>query len=114
MERWSRRSFLTLPAALPALARPAYALSSSDDAFLDDLSRRCFLFFWEQADTHSGFVLDRVRTDGSPTPGRSADVASVATTGFALTALCIGHARRWADPNEICERWRPTLRFLAY
>ncbi len=114
MERWSRRSFLALATALPAVGRAAYSISRSDDDFLDDLSRRCFLFFWEQADTHSGFVLDRVRTDGSPTPGRSADVASIATTGFALTALCIGHARRWADPNEILERVRATLRFLAY
>src|SRR5450755_4334537 len=112
--RFSRRDFLALAAALPAAGRPAFSLSGSDDAFLDDLSHRSFLFFWEQGDAHSGFVLDRVRTDGSQTPGRSADIASVATTGFALTALCIGEARRWADPNEIRERVRATLRFLAY
>jgi hypothetical protein len=110
----SRRGFVSLVAALPALARPAFSLSAPDEDFLEDLSRRCFRFFWEQADPHSGLVLDRVRTDGSQTPGRSSDVASIATTGFALTALSIGAARRWADPNEIRERVRSTLRFLAY
>src|SRR6202162_3419752 len=114
MERFSRRGFLALAAALPTLGRQASSISDSDEAFLEDLSRRCFLFFWEQADAHSGFVLDRVRTDGSQTPGRSADIASVATTGFALTALCIGAERRWQDPNQIRERVRTTLRFLAY
>jgi hypothetical protein len=118
MERYSRRAFLALAAglsaALPVRAQPALLTSRSDEALLEDLSRRCFLFFWEQADAHSGFVLDRVRTDGSQTPGRSADIASIATTGFALTALCIGAARRWTDPNQIRERVRSTLRFLAY
>jgi hypothetical protein len=114
MTRFSRRRFLALASALPVLARQPASLPAADEEFLEDLSRRCFLFFWEQADAHSGFVLDRVRTDGNPTPGRSADIASIGTTGFALTALCIGFARRWTDPNEIRERVRATLRFLAY
>src|SRR3984885_11288612 len=110
----SRRGFVSLAAALPAMARPAFSLPASDEDFLEDLSHRCFHFFWEQADPHSGLVLDRVRTDGSQTPGRSSEVASIATTSFSLPARSIGAARRWAAPNEIRDRVRSTLRFLAY
>ncbi|PYU92105.1 MAG: hypothetical protein DMG25_12790, partial [Acidobacteria bacterium] len=41
----------------PTQARVAYSLSSDDDAFLDDLARREFRYFWEQADPHTGLVL---------------------------------------------------------
>ena len=47
--------------------RPAaYRLSELDDRFLEDLSRRSFAFFWEQADARTGIVRDRSRTDGRP------------------------------------------------
>lgn len=114
MEVLSRRTFLSLAAALPALSRSNVALSAADDAFLEDLSRRAFLFFWEQSDPHTGLVLDRVGTAGMQTVGRSLDVASTALTGFFLTAMCIGSERHWMNPNEIRERVRATFRHLAY
>jgi hypothetical protein len=89
------------------------ARSQSQDDFLEDLSRRAFLFFWEQSDPQTGLVLDRARTDGSGLSGRHLDVASTALTGFYLTALCIAHQRRWMDPNQIKERVRTCLRHLA-
>jgi hypothetical protein len=103
----SRRKFLSLAAAAPALAR-------SDDAFLEDLSRRAFLFFWEQADPRTGLVSDRVRTNGTDISGRNLEVASMALTGFALTAMCIASDRRWKDPGQLKKRVRATLRHLVY
>ena len=50
----------------PAAPAARYALSAEDDAFLEDLSRRAFMFFWEQADPQTGIVRDRSRTDGTP------------------------------------------------
>src|SRR5215467_1027704 len=47
---WSRREFLCRVAASATAvsrARALPALSASDEAFLEDLSRRAFLFFWE-------------------------------------------------------------------
>ncbi|HYX40973.1 MAG TPA: hypothetical protein VE821_04710, partial [Pyrinomonadaceae bacterium] len=41
-------------------------LAAQDEAFLEDLSRRAFRYFWEQADARTGLVLDRSKTDGSP------------------------------------------------
>jgi len=88
-------------------------LSVSDEAFLEDLSRRSFRFFWEQSDPHTGLALDRARVDGSPPDESHREVASIASTGFGLTALCIAAKRRWVDPNAARERVRATLRFFA-
>ena len=112
---WSRRRFLSSAAALAAVS-PARAFSPSagDDAFLEDLSRRAFLYFWEQADPRTGLTLDRTRNSGERTAGRSEEVASLAGTGFTLAALSIGYSRAWRSPAEIRERIRSTLRHLAY
>ncbi len=109
----SRRAFLASLAAVPCLAQAKRSISKQDDAFLEDLSRRCFLYFWEQADPNTGLVLDRARADGSRVIGRSFDVASTALTGFYLTALCIAFERKWQKSDEIRERVRAALRHLA-
>src|SRR5262252_1177062 len=70
-------------------SRPKTAkLSSDDEALLEDLERRGFLYFWEQQDPRTGLVRDRARTDGSPMDETHRDVASIAATGFGLTVLC--------------------------
>jgi hypothetical protein len=102
---------LDAPAKPVTLPRPS--LSDSDQAFLEDLSRRSFRYFWEQADPRTGLVLDRARTDGSPHDETHRDVASIAATGFGLTALSIAAERRWVDPRAARERVRVTLRFFA-
>ena len=96
-----------------ANAADRYQLSNSDKAFLEDLSRRAFLYFWEQADPTTGLVLDRARTDGSPHDETHRGVASIAATGFGLTALCIASQRGWVKHREAQERARVTLRFFA-
>jgi hypothetical protein len=112
----SRRDFLktaAMTAALPWAVSQSYALTDEDDLFLEDLSRRAFLYFWEQADPHTGLVLDRAAVDGHQRTSHSVDVASTASTGFALTACCIASRRSWMDPNAARERVRATLRHLA-
>jgi hypothetical protein len=88
-------------------------LTSEDEALLEDLSKRSFRFFWEQADSTTGIVRDRARNDGSPVDGPNADVGSIAATGFGLTALCIASERGWVPRAEAVERARKTLRFFA-
>jgi hypothetical protein len=114
---WSRRKFLSSIAAAAVAApraRGFSSLSPADEAFLEDLSRRAFLYFWEQADPKTGLTLDRARNSGERTAGLSEEVASLASTGFALTALSIGYFRRWRAPGETRERVRATLRHLCY
>ena len=101
-----RRAFL-----LTALAAPAAAtkLSTADDAFLDDLSRRSFQYFWEQSDPGTGITRGRARFDGSPYPPERRDVGSTGDTGFSITALCIGAERGWVKRSEARDRVHATL-----
>jgi hypothetical protein len=116
------RSFLLIVAAWFAIAqtpsptRPApaaYRPTADDRAFLDDLSRRSFQFFWDQADPQTGIVRDRARTDGSEHPGDQRWVGSIAATGFGLSALCIGADRGWIARPRAEERAARTLHTFA-
>lgn len=92
--------------------RPA-ELSRQDAAFLDDLQRRSFEYFWEQADPQTGLVPDRARIDGSALDENHQGVASIAATGFGLTALCIAADRKWIGSDQARERARNTVHFFA-
>ena len=105
----SRRHFLRLmagaSAAIPAIgavtagsyaagqvasgkipAGPATTLASEDDQLLEEVEKAHFQFFWEQANPQTGLVKDRANVRS----GDNGIVASLAATGFGLTALCIG------------------------
>ena len=91
----------------------AAALNPSDDAFLEDLEQRGCRFFLEQASPLNGQVLDRARADNSDGQRDPRKLASIAATGFGLSALCIAHHRRYADPTTIRAQVLRTLRFHA-
>jgi hypothetical protein len=110
----SRRQLLW---ELLALSQSAAALagvaggkvSDEDDRFLDELEKANFLFFLEQASPQTGLVKDRCNV-------RAADhtvVASIAATGFGLTALCIGQQRGWISLSDARERAIVALKFLV-
>src|SRR5215475_11359269 len=88
-------------------------LSSTDQTFLEDLSRRSFRYFIEQSDPKTGLTLDRARVDGSTIDENHRDVASIAATGFGLTAICIASERGWMGRDEAIERVRASLEFFA-
>lgn len=92
-----------------------FTISKEEDEFLEDLSKRSFLFFWENADPKTGLMLDRARTDGSGLPKNhpSYNIASSAATGFALTSYCIAADRKWISAEEAKTRTRNTLDFFA-
>jgi hypothetical protein len=89
------------------------AVSPADHALLEDLSKRSFMFFWEQADPGTGIIRDRARTDGSPVTGDARDVGSIASVGFGLSGLCIAADRGWVARPAAVLRARTTLRFFA-
>jgi hypothetical protein len=80
----------------------------ADETFLDELQRACFRFFWETTEPTTGLVPGRARADGS----NRLDIASIASTGFGLTALCLAHQRGWQKAEEIQQRVHATLHFL--
>lgn len=106
-------------ASSPALSNPALSsrlalsgqaarLTRDDESLLDDLIRQGCLFFYEQASPVTGQVLDRARNDlaGARDPRR---MASIAATGFGLTALCIADHRGYLPHSQVVERVRTTL-----
>ena len=82
-------------------------LTPDDEKFLDDLERRGIQFFIEAQDDVTGLMADRGKVDGG-----AADVASIASVGFGLTALCIGDERGWVPHQEAYDRSMKVLRFL--
>jgi hypothetical protein len=106
-------AFCLLAGGAPASGSQKRALSSTDQSFLEDLSRRSFSYFIEQSDPKTGLTLDRARVDGSIHDEGHRNVASIAATGFGLTALCIAAERGWMGRDEVREKVRASLEFFA-
>lgn len=76
---------------------------------LDDLSKRAVRFFWEQSDPQTGLTRDRgPNTKGGPE--NNGNIASIASTGYALSAYAIGVKRGWLEREPALKRARITLR----
>jgi len=86
-----------------------YRFTQDEDTFLEEVERACFQFFWEAVNPHTGQVKDRCQAGGPD----ARKVASIAATGFGLSALCIADHRRWQESKKIRDRVRDTLRFAA-
>ncbi|MFO1217217.1 MAG: glucoamylase family protein [Burkholderiaceae bacterium] len=107
----TRRTLLHAAAAAPlgaaawlaACGHGAAANNGDAAGLLDDLERRTFAYFWDTTDARTGLAPDRW-----PTPS----FASIAATGFALTAYPIGVARGFVSREQAAERVLTTLRYL--
>lgn len=75
----------------------------SHDAFLDDVQRRTFDWFWETSNPANGMVPDRW-----PSP----PFASIAAVGFGLTAYPVGAERGYITRAQARDRVLATLRFF--
>ena len=92
----------------PAPQSAPATLSPEDDQFLDELERSNFLFFWEQANPQTGLIKDRCNVRATDT----SVAASVASTGFGLTAICIADKRGYISHEDARLRVITTLSFL--
>jgi hypothetical protein len=86
-------------------------MPATQAAFLTDLIQQGCLFFWEQASPATGQVLDRASNylSGALDPRTT---ASIASTGFGLTALCIADSYGYLPSvthAQIVERVQNTL-----
>jgi hypothetical protein len=92
----------------------AKPLSEIDNDLLDDLSRRSFRYFLEQTNSTTGLVLDRALATGDPDRKPSHEgVASIAATGFGLTAFCIAADHHWISSQIARQRVLSALRYFA-
>jgi hypothetical protein len=80
----------------------------SDDQLLDEIERAAYDFFWNEASGTTGLVIDRALLNGDD----HRRVASIASTGFGLTGLCIAESRGYGNAAAIRDRVRQTLRYL--
>lgn len=80
----------------------------TDDQLLDNIESTAFQYFWNEADPDTGLIKDRALAAG----GDTGTLASIASTGFGLTGLCIGDARGYVPTAQIQSRVLNTLSFL--
>ncbi|HTL47002.1 MAG TPA: glucoamylase family protein [Verrucomicrobiae bacterium] len=97
------------PASAPASESKAPVLSPEDEDMLDQISRKAFDFFVQEADRKTGLVKDRANNFKR---GAGNSPASIASTGFALTAWGVGAERGWIDRGTATELARRTLRYF--
>ncbi len=91
------------------VAPPNPGYTGTDDQLMDEIERAAFDFFWTEASAATGQIRDRALATGNDTRRMS----SIASTGFGLTALCIGDKRGYGDSAQIKARVITTLDFLA-
>ena len=60
--------------------------SLSDDALMDTVQRRTFLYFWEGAEPNSGLAPERYHVDGVY-PQNDANVVTSGGSGFGIMAI---------------------------
>lgn len=122
----SRRNFLRLAGAIPALAAlpwlqscggsgsptvtppPPTGYTGTDAQLMDEVENAAFQFFWNQANPQTGLIKDRANATGSD----SYTVSSIASVGFGLTALCIADSHGYMSSATIRERVLTTLNTL--
>jgi hypothetical protein len=97
------------PAAAPTAESSGAVYEGTDEQLLDEMQKAMFEFFWNEASAKTGQVKDRALANGKD----DRLMSSTAATGFGLTSLCIGDQRGYRKSQEILDRVRKTLRFLA-
>src|SRR5437879_10110052 len=100
-------SWAARPAAQGSRFVQQSPFSPDDEAFLEELEKANFLYFWEQANPETGMVRDRASVRNPD----SSVLSSIAATGFGLTALCIGEKRGLTSYNAARGRKLTTLAF---
>jgi hypothetical protein len=113
---------LTGAALVPSLSHVVSAVGKSppkrqpvftpeDEQLLEDIERSAFSFFLEQTNPQNGLVKDRC--NARKVASDNTKVASIAATGFGLTALCIGDRHGFISKSEARQRVIATLEFLS-
>ncbi|MDP6723561.1 MAG: glucoamylase family protein, partial [Pirellulaceae bacterium] len=74
-------------------------LSAQDQKLIDQIQRKSFDYFWDGFDPSTGLIADAGRRRRT----------SVATSGFGLSAYCIGIDRGWVTRQEAYDRVLVTL-----
>ncbi len=83
-----------------ALLLWAPAAAVTDEQLLYDIQSSAFQFFWNEVNPDNGLIRDRSQP-WSP--------CSIASTGFGLSAICVGVEHGWVTRDDAGERVETTL-----
>ena len=83
--------------------------SQASDRLLDEIERRACRYFYEMADPNTGLVRDRASANEPYAPS----VASIAASGFGLSALAIAAERGYLERGQAEARILLSLKFLC-
>jgi len=72
------------------------------------IEQHTFNYFWDTANASNGLAPDHYSTSAGPSP-----YASIAATGFALSAYPIGVQNGWVTRAQAAQRVLTTLNFLT-
>jgi hypothetical protein len=95
----------------PSLPVGTFSPSSADESFLDAIEQQGCLYFWEQASSANGQILDHAGNNLGGAMDTTTAESSIAATGFGLTALCIADNRGYQPHAQIVARVQATLSF---
>jgi hypothetical protein len=99
MPATARLLALTAVLLMVVASGPARA-QITEQALLDSLQRTAFQFFWDEANPANGLIRDR-NQPWSP--------ASIASTGFGLSAITVGVDHGWVTRTDAANRVLTTL-----
>lgn len=91
------------------VAALAVSADIKSDPVIADLQKRAFDFFWKESNPWTGLTKDRA---SNVKDTDDYNVASIASTGFALSAYAIGVERKWIDRKKAYDRTTLTLRAI--
>ena len=83
----------------------------SDEALLDSVQRRTFMYFWDGAEPTSGMARERFHVDGEY-PQNDKNVVTSGGSGFGIMALISGIDRGYVTREQGLERMTRIVNFL--
>ena len=85
-----------------------YSFSVEDEKFLDEVEKKGFEYFLYEHNPRTGLVKDKANNFRRDTT----EIASIAATGFGLTAMCVGAERGWISKSQAQAYCAKTLWFF--
>lgn len=89
----------------------AGASEISDEALLDSVQRRTFMYFWDGAEPVSGMARERFHVDGDY-PLNDKNVVTSGGSGFGIMAILAGIDRGYVTREQGLERMTKIVNFL--
>ncbi|MBN1898080.1 MAG: hypothetical protein JW827_04835 [Spirochaetes bacterium] len=84
--------------------------AQTDEEFLRNVQKQSFWFFWNEVNPSTGVIKDRAANVLYEEDGYT--LGSIASVGFGLTAICVGHSQGWITYQEAYDRIYTTLNFF--